>query len=296
MSTTRSRRRLSKSIPDIPGPVRDTRRPKLTFPGGACDCHAHIFGPETKLLPKTHFVPPDCPLPDYLRMLRTIGCERAVLVQPSVYGTDNSAIAAAIRSGALALRGVAVVSENVTDRELEDLHAAGFRGIRINVASGTPGLKLEHAPRLGARIKPLGWHLQFYLNFHPEHEAELGRLPVNVVIDHFGRIPAADGVTAPRFQALLRLLRREHCWAKLMGPYFVSDEYPRYPDLVPLAQAMVQAAPERVLWGTDWPHPSARQKMPNDGDLADMLTEWVPNDAQRNRILVDNPQRLYGFN
>lgn len=228
-------------------------------------------------------------------MLRTIGCERAVLVQPSVYGTDNSAIAAAIKSGAFALRGVAVVSENVTDQELEDLHAAGFRGIRINVASGTRGLKLEHAPRLAERIKPFGWHLQFYMNFRPEHRAELGRLPVNVVIDHFGRIPTSGGLDAPAFQALLRLLRREHCWAKLMGPYFVSDANPRYPDLSPFAQAMVKAAPDRIVWGTDWPHPSARQKMPNDGDLADLLSDWVSDEAQRKRVLVDNPQRLYGF-
>jgi predicted TIM-barrel fold metal-dependent hydrolase len=228
-------------------------------------------------------------------MLRTIGCERAVLVQPSFYGTDNSAIAAAIKSGAFALRGVAVVSENVTDQELEDLHAAGFRGIRINVASGTPGLKLEHAPRLAERIKPFGWHLQFYMNFRPEHGAELGRLPVNVVIDHFGRIPTSGGLDAPAFQALLRLLRREHCWAKLMGPYFVSDANPRYPDLSPFAQAMVKAAPDRIVWGTDWPHPSARQKMPNDGDLADLLSDWVSDEAQRKRVLVDNPQRLYGF-
>lgn len=230
-----------------------------------------------------------------MRTLRTIGCERAVLVQPSVYGTDNSMIADAIKSGTFPLRGVAVVSEDIADRALEDLHAAGFRGIRINTASGTPGLKLEHAPRLAARIKPLGWHLQFYMNFHPEFEAQLAKLPVNIVIDHFGRIPAAGGVGAPRFQALLRLLRRGHCWAKLMGPYFVSDTNPRYPDLVPFAQAMVKAAPERVVWGTDWPHPSAREKMPNDGDLADMLAEWVPDEAQRKRILVDNPQRLYGF-
>jgi predicted TIM-barrel fold metal-dependent hydrolase len=266
------------------------------FPPGATDCHAHIFERGAKLLPQTHFVPPLCPLPDYITMLRTIGCERAVLVQASVNGTDNSAIAAAIKSGAIPLRGVAVVSEQVTDRELEDLHAAGFRGIRINVASGTPGLKLEHAPRLAQRIKSLGWHLQFYMNFHPEHEALLGRLPVNIVIDHFGRVPTSSAFKSPAFEALLRLLRHDHAWAKLMGPYFVSDAFPRYPDLVPFAQAMVKAAPERVVWGTDWPHPSAREKMPNDGDLADMLAEWVPDDAQRTRILVDNPRRLYGFN
>jgi len=228
-------------------------------------------------------------------MLRTIGCERAVLVQPSVYGTDNSMIANAIKSGTFPLRGVAVVSGGIADRALEDLHAAGFRGIRFNTASATKGLEFEDAPRLAERIKPLGWHLQFYLNFTPEIGEQLARLRVNVVIDHFGRVPTSGGLDSPAFRALLELLRRDHVWAKLMGPYFVSDAFARYPDLVPFAQAMVNAAPDRILWGTDWPHPSAREKMPNDGDLADLLAEWVPDEAQRKRILVDNPQRLYGF-
>lgn len=285
--------------PNIPAPIRETRRPKINFPPRACDCHAHIFGPQTRfrLLPKTHFVPPECLLADYLRMLRTIGCERAVLVQPSVYGTDNAALTEALKSGLFEMRGVAVVAEDVTDRELEDLHAAGFRGIRINTASATPGLKLEHAVRLAERIKPLGWHLQFYADFRamPELEQHLARLPVNIVIDHFGRIATSDGLSAAPFKALLNLLRREHCWAKLMGPYFISDAMPLYPDIVPYAQAMINAAPDRVLWGSDWPHPSAREKMPNDGDLADMLLDWAPDEAQRRKILVDNPQRLYCF-
>jgi predicted TIM-barrel fold metal-dependent hydrolase len=285
--------------PNIPRPVAAARKPKVRFPPRACDCHAHIFGPATrfKVLPGSHFVPHDCPLDDYLRMLRTIGCERAVLVQPSVYGTDNTAIAEALQSGRLEMRGVAVVAADVSDKELEKLHATGYRGIRINTASGTPGLKLEDAPRLAARIKPLGWHLQFYSNLRetPEIEDVLARLPVNVVIDHFGRILTAEGLNAPAFQALLRLLRREHCWAKLMGPYFISDAVPHYPDIVPFARAMVEAAPDRVVWGSDWPHPSAKEKMPDDGDLADMLFDWVPDEVQRKRTLVDNPARLYGF-
>jgi 2-pyrone-4,6-dicarboxylate lactonase len=285
--------------PNIPAPIHDIRKPNLKFPPKACDCRAHIFGPANrfKLLRKTHFVPPDCLLADYIRMLRTVGCERAVLVQPSVYGTDNSAIIEALKSHAFDLRAIAVVAPDVTDRELESLHAIGFRGIRINTASGTPGLKLEHARALAERIKPLGWNLQFYVNFRetPELADQLARLPVNVVIDHFGRIATADGLNAPPFQALLALLRHEHCWAKLMGPYFISDAAPRYPDIVPFAQALVKAAPDRVVWGSDWPHPGARKKMPNDGDLADMLLDWVPDAAQRKRMLVDNPQRLYSF-
>ncbi len=283
--------------PDIPPPVRDTRAPRIRFPPHACDCHAHIFVPEAKLLPKTHFVPHDSLLSDYIRMLRVVGCERAVLVQPSVYGTDNTAIARALESGVFEMRGVAVVAQDVSDRELESLHSAGFRGIRINTASATPGLKLEHAAALAARIKPLGWHLQFFVNFRdmPAMADQLAKLPIDIVIDHFARISTADGLDAPPFQALLRLMRHEHCWAKLMGPYFISDAFPRYPDIVPYARAMIEVAPDRVVWGSDWPHPSAREQMPDDGDLADMLADWSPDEAQRRKILVANPQRLYGF-
>ena len=285
--------------PNMPRPIADTRRPKIKFPPKATDCHAHVFGPleRYKILPDTHFVPPVCPVEDYIRMLRTIGCERAVIVQPSVYGTDNSATEEALQSGAFQFRGVAVVAPDVTDKELERLHGIGFRGIRINTASATKGLKLEHAAQLAHRVKPLGWHLQFFVNFResPGMEAELAKLPIKIVIDHFGRIATKDGLEAPPFQALLRLLKRDHCYAKLMGPYFPSDAAPDYPDLTPFARAMVAAAPDRVVWGTDWPHPSAREKMPNDGDLADLLLEWVPDEAQRTRVLVTNPQKLYSF-
>jgi len=285
--------------PDIPAPAGNPHPPKIPFPAGACDCHAHIFGPQSRypLLPKTHFVPHENPLSDYVRMLRTLGCARGVLVQPSVYGTDNSLIVAALQSRTFDLRAVAVVAEDITDGELEALHAAGFRGIRINTASATPGLKLAHAPKLAARIKPLGWHLQFFVNLRdmPQMEEELARLQVNIVIDHFARIATADGLDAPPYQALLRLLGRDNCWAKLMGPYFISDAVPHYPDITPFARGMIEAAPDRVVWGSDWPHPSAREKMPDDGDLADMLDEWAPDAAQRKKILVDNPRRLYGF-
>ncbi len=285
--------------PNIPAPVRDTRRPRIKFPPGACDCHAHIFGPAIryKVLPNSHFVPPDCLLADYIGMLRAIGCGRVVLVQPSVYGTDNAAMNEALKSRVFDLRAVAVVSPAITDRELEDLHVIGFRGIRINVASEVPGLNLDHARTLAKRIKPLGWHLQFHANLRktPELAEHIAKLSVDVVIDHFGRIVTAEGVDAPPFRALLALLRYDHCWAKLMGPYFISDAAPSCRDIVPFAKALAKTAPDRVLWGTDWPHPAARANMPDDGDLADMLLDWVPDEAQRRKMLVDNPRRLYGF-
>jgi predicted TIM-barrel fold metal-dependent hydrolase len=233
-------------------------------------------------------------------MLRTIGCDRAVLVQPSVYGTDNSAMIAALRSGVFAFRGVAVVEENISDRELEDLHAAGVRGVRINLASDTPGLTLAQAPRLAKRLKALGWHLQFFMDLRKLGDAEekLGSLDIDIVIDHFGRVRADDGVESPAFRTLLRLLNRDNVWAKLIGPYFLSTSAPGYPNVTPLARALVAAAPDRCVWGTDWPHPAVGRldvPMPNDGDLADMIPEWIPDEAQRTRVLVANPAKLYQF-
>ncbi len=285
--------------PDIPAPVATARTPKVRFPAKSCDCHAHIFGPQDQypLLPKTHFVPHVNPLADYVGMLGILGCERGVLVQPSVYGPDNSLIIEALEAKTFDLRAIAVVAADISDRELEDLHAVGFRGIRINTASGTPGLKLADAPRLAERIKPLGWHLQFYVDLRvmPQIEQELAKLSINIVIDHFARISTTEGLEAPAFKALLRLVNRDNCWAKLMGPYFISDDAPRFADTTPFAQAMIKAAPDRLVWGSDWPHPSAREKLPDDGDLADLLFAWAPDEARRKKILVENPRRLYGF-
>jgi predicted TIM-barrel fold metal-dependent hydrolase len=244
------------------------------------------------------YIPPDATPEQYARMLRTIGCDRAVLVQPSVYGTDNSCMLAALRSGVFPFRGVAVIDESISDAQLQEMHESGVRGVRINLASATPGLTLAHAPRLAARLKALGWHLQFFMDLRklPDAEEKLGSLKIDIVIDHFGRVRADDGTSAPAFQTLLRLVRRDNVWAKLIGPYFLSDQAPRFPDVTSLAQAVVQAAPERAVWGTDWPHPAAHGNlMPNDGVLADLVAEWIPDEAQRKKVLVENPARLYGF-
>lgn len=285
--------------PTIAGPALDTRAPGVKFPPGACDCHAHVFGPQDRFpyAQNAAYIPPDAPPDAYVRMLRTIGCERAVLVQPSVYGTDNSAMLDAMRSGVFAFRGVAVIDRDIDDRELEDMHAAGVRGVRINLASATPGLTLDDAMRLAPRLKALGWHLQFFLDLKkmPDADERLGGLPIDIVIDHFGRVSAAAGLDAPPFRTLLKLVARDNCWAKIMGPYFVSANIPVYDDVAPFARAVVAAAPERVVWGSDWPHPSPQGPMPNDGYLADLLANWVPDDVRRRKVLVDNPARLYGF-
>jgi predicted TIM-barrel fold metal-dependent hydrolase len=261
-----------------------------------------VFGPQARFpyLPDASYIPHDATPEDYARMLRAIGCDRAVLVQPSVYGTDNSAMIAALRSGVFAFRGVAVVEDNVSDSELQDMHDAGVRGIRINLASDTPGLTLAQAPALAKRLKAMGWHLQFFMDLRKIADAEekLGGLDIDIVIDHFGRSQAEDGVQSPALQTLVRLVKRENVWAKLIGPYFLSSAAPGYANVTPLARALVAAAPDRMLWGTDWPHPAVGRlgmPVPNDGDLADMIPEWIQDQGVRKRVLVDNPARLYQF-
>jgi 2-pyrone-4,6-dicarboxylate lactonase len=288
--------------PTLSGPDPNTRKPGWKMPPGACDCHAHVFGPQEGFpyLPGAAYIPPDATPEQYARMLRTIGCERAVLVQPSVYGTDNSCMVAALRSGVFAFRGVAVVDETIGERELRDLHDAGVRGVRINLASATPGLTLAQAPKLAPKLKALGWHLQFFMDLRtlPDIEKKLGALDIEIVIDHFGRVRTEDGMTAPGFQTLLHLVRRENVWAKLIGPYFLSNRSPKFPDVTPFAQAVVAACPDRTVWGTDWPHPAVKHlgvPMPNDADLADIALDWIPDEAQRKKTLSDNPARLYQF-
>jgi 2-pyrone-4,6-dicarboxylate lactonase len=286
--------------PDIPAPVAPTRGPAVRLPPGATDCHAHVFGPQHAypLLADTHFVPQETPWPDYAAMLHSLGFERAVLVQPSVYGTDNTAIEHALAmAGDIALRAVAVVAPDVPTAELERLHALGFRGVRMNTASATRGLGMEQARRLAPRLRELGWHLQVYADFHAEPDIcnALTDLPVPLVIDHMGRLRAEAGVHSPGFRALLTLLAKQNCWAKLSAPYFLSDAFPLYEDIGPIARAMIACAPDRIVWGSDWPHASAREKMQADAELVDILDQWVPDDAARHRILVDNPARLYCF-
>ena len=284
--------------PTIPGPDPAPKPPRTPFPPGACDCHSHVFGPQDAFpyLPNAAFIPPDASPRDYARMLRTIGCQRAVIVQPSIYGTDNRCMVAALTSGTFNFRGVAVVDIKASDRELELLHRAGVRGIRINLSSKTPGIPLDQALGLAVRIKPLGWHLQFFLRVGqvPSLEQVIAQIPVPCVIDHFGHAPATGGLESPEFGILLRLARLGHVWFKLIGPYRISTQGPLYPDVAPLALALVAAAPDRCVWGTDWPHPNTAY-MPNDGDLADALAEWLPDPGTRRRVLVDNPGRLYGF-
>jgi predicted TIM-barrel fold metal-dependent hydrolase len=247
-------------------------------------------------VPNASYIPPDALPHDYVRMLRTLGCQRAVLVQPSVYGTDNRCLVAALISGAFDFRGVAVVDVGVGEAELATLHHAGVRGVRINVASTTGVLTMDQAPRLAERIRPFGWHLQFFVHIggSPALATAIARLPVPCVIDHFAHVKATGGLDGAAFRALLGLAHLPHVWFKLTGAYRISTRGPVYPDVAPLARALVAAAPDRCVWGTDWPHPNTPY-MPNDGDLADVLSAWLPDATIRQAVLVDNPARLYEF-
>lgn len=282
----------------IEGPHAPNKRPRVAVPTGACDCHAHVFGPQQQYpyLPGASYIFPEATTQDYVDMLTSIGCSRAVLVQPSVYGTDNRCMLDAMASGLFDFRGVVVVEPSISDAELRELDRAGVRGIRINVASETAGLGMAEAPALAARIADMGWHLQFFVDIDrtPGFHEDIARLPVPCVIDHFGHLHAADGLASPAAQALLRLTQLDHVWFKLSGGYRISRQPAPFPEVAPLAQAVLAAAPDRCVWGSDWPHPVV-ESMPHDADLIDALASWAPDAALRARVLSSNPARLYGF-
>lgn len=280
------------------------RRPRLAFPAGACDCHAHILGPAARhaYAPDRVYTPPDCLLPDYRAMLAALGVERAVLVQPSVYGTDNTVMLAALRALGPAARGVAVTGASVDDAQLAAMHGAGVRGLRVNVVDVRPGQGKGIVPvaglrALAGRIAPLGWHLELlaHVDEWPGLDRDLADFPVPVVFGHLGYLPARKGTADAGFRALLRLMAAGRAWAKLTGPYRLTPQPLPYPDVVPLAQALLEAAPGQVVWGSDWPHVMLKGPMPNDGDLADLLPGWIPDAQTRRAVLVGNPARLYGF-
>lgn len=291
-------------IPICDGPDLSPRKPKLKAPPGAVDCHAHIFGPVERypFSPKRLFTPPDTTVAQYRALLATLGVERAVLVTPSVYGMDNERQLDALTEMKGAWRGVAVVPTDVSEAELARLHKAGFRGVRVNLFAKS-GLLLDDLEAIATRVADFRWHVQLHADARnlAELAPRLRKLPVDVVFDHIGHVPAAAGVDNPGFQALVALMREGGFWAKLSAPYRLSElPYP-YDDVTPFAKALIAAAPDRLVWGSDWPHPAvpghmpANFVMPNDGDLLDILALWTADPALQKKILVDNPRHLYDF-
>ena len=266
------------------------------------DCHAHVCGHESRYPYSPHrlYTPEDALPTDYRRLLDSLGMERGVLVQPSIYGTDNRALLDALAQDPVRLRGVAVVSWDISAKELEKLHAQGVRGVRQNIVDLKDGkgvLPLDALKSLAKRIQPLGWHVEFLMHVDefPQLDRQLADFPVDVVFGHLGYVPASKSPAAPGFQALLRLMRDGKAWVKLTAPYRLTTSAMPYADTDVFAQALVDAAPGRLVWGTDWPHVFIKTAMPEDKKLLALLEHWVPNKALRKRVLVDNPAQLYGF-
>jgi predicted TIM-barrel fold metal-dependent hydrolase len=282
----------------IAGPDPDPITPSVTLPANACDSHCHIFGPGDLFPyhPNRSYTPPDATKDDLRALHDHLGISRAVIVHASCHGTYMDATLDAIAHSGGRYRGTSIVDPAITDQELRRLHDGGIRAVRFNFVK-----HLESVPdpavvkRMAERVKPLGWHLVVHLD-----AADIGELspmllglPVPFVIDHMARVKAADGLDQAPFRTLLDLMQHDSAWVKICGGERISSG-PPFHDAVPFAQALIAAAPDRVLWGTDWPHPNVKN-MPNDGGLVDLFGLYAPDDATRQRVLVDNPSRLYFF-
>ncbi len=273
--------------------------PQVPVPDGATDCHFHVYDARHPTAAKTVLRHGDASTEDYRALQRRLGMARGVLVQPSAYGADNRLHLAALQDlGTERFRMVAVVDPDVRDAELRRLHAAGVRGVRFNLTQPGP-LALGDLEPMARRLAELGWHCQ--LNMRPDQvvaaERVLLRLPCRIVFDHLGRIRDPGGPDADAFAAIRRLLDHGRAWVKLSGAYITSREGPPgYADAGAVAVAFATAAPERMLWGSDWPHPTKPAgRKPDDARLLDLLADWVPNEDARRRVLVDNPAEVYGF-
>jgi 2-pyrone-4,6-dicarboxylate lactonase len=273
------------------------RKPRFKLPPGATDAHCHVFGPAAKFpyAPGRRYTPEDAPK-EMLRALHDhLGVERSVIVQASCHGSDNAAMLDCIASDPKRYRGVAIVDDTFTDKNYDALHAGGVRGVRFNFVKhlgGAPDMAVFD--RVMDRIKGRGWHVVLHLDA-PDIiplSPMIKRLPLPFVVDHMGRVPAKDGVDQPPLRALLELSRLENCWIKVCGAERIS--MPPYDAAIPIAHALVQAAPQRVLWGTDFPHPNATHEA-DEADLVDLVPQYAPDALAQQRLLVDNPAKLYGF-
>jgi Predicted metal-dependent hydrolase of the TIM-barrel fold len=286
------------TVPMCLAPFSEQAPASFVIPANACDTHAHVISPDTQAYPfvaDRTYTPPPADEGQYLKMLDEQGMQRGVLVQISVYGKDNRYMLHVLRRHPKRLRGVAVVDAEVSDTELESMHEAGVRGVRLNVLF-KGGVGFDEMERLAHRIKDYGWHMQFLMDVSqlPELMPMMMRLPVPGVLDHMGHSPAAQIASTEGGRAMLDLLQHHGWWVKLSGAYRVSDRFDDFADVTPWAQTLVETAPERCLWGSDWPHVHI-PKMVDTGKLRNQFAAWVPDDALRRQILVENPARLYDF-
>jgi len=277
-----------------------TIAPGISVPDGACDTHIHVYGPPDQYpsVSTTPFPVPDAPAAAFRKsMMEGLGIERAVVVQPSAYGKDNSCTLDAVAELGPSARAVVVVDTETTDEDLQRMTGAGARGIRFHMLPGGV-LPWDILEEMAARIHAFGWHVQLQMDGRdlPEREEMLLGLPGTLVVDHTGKFLEPVGTDHPGFRTLLRLVDTGRVWVKLSAPYETSKTgAPDYSDVGTLARALIAAAPERMVWASNWPHPSAQDNLPDDGALMATILGWMGDDATRRRILADNPAELYGF-
>ncbi len=284
--------------------------PVFEVPRGACDCHTHVFGPVDKFpySSRRRYTPGDASITDLEALHRALHIDRVVVVHPSPYEADNPCTVDAVRRMGGRARGVAVIDDKTSAQELSDMHAAGIRGVRVNLETygeADPAVAGRALRQAAERVAPLGWHVQTYTNLRTIaalHNAILA-LPTTLVVDHFGRPKAAEGLGQAGLGALLALLRSGKVYVKISAAYRISL-LTDYSDVAPIARAMIEANPDRIVWGTDWPHPGAAKRDPaviepfrpeDDGTALNRLAGWTKSSEELRKILVDNPVRLYQF-
>lgn len=275
------------------------KKPDFVLPAGAVDAHCHVFGPaaEFPFAPERKYTPCDAGKEKLFELRDFLGFDRNVIVQATCHGRDNRALVDACRSAGDKARGIASIGPQATDDELADMDAAGVRGVRFNfvkrLVDATPK---EVFLGIAEKIKELGWHIVVYFEAQDLEELQpfLEQLPTTIVVDHMGRPDVAKGVDHPDFQRFLQLMAdNENVWSKVTCPERLSVQGPPYDDVVPFCAAVVERFPDRVLWGTDWPHPNMKSHMPDDGALVDFIPKFARTPEQQQKLLVDNPMRLY---
>ena len=283
----------------IAGPDQNPVRPSVKLPQGTCDSHCHIFGPEERFPyhPNRSYTPPDAGKEKLKELHDHLGIDRAVIVHASCHGTYMDATLDAIASSGGKYRGTSIVDPSITDENLHRLHEGGIRAARFNFVKHLESVPTpEDLNRMADRVKEMGWHLVVHLDAVDITELSplLLSLSVPFVIDHMARVKASDGLDQAPFKTLLELMQHDSSWVKICGGERVSSSEPPFHDAIPFAQALIATAPERVLWGTDWPHPNVRI-MPNDGELVNLFGEYTSDPVVQKQILIDNPDRLYFY-
>lgn len=274
------------------------KKPDIELPARACDTHCHVFGPADRFpySPASSYIPVDAPKEVLFQRHKFLGIDRAVIVQASCHGTDNAAMLEAVRTGGDAYRGIAILAPDVSEAQLAAMHEIGVRGVRFNFVKRLKARQPEAVRwKIIEKISRFGWHIVVYLE--PEDLSDvrdfLSRIPMPVVIDHMARLPMDKGAQSAEFEAVAQLLADDRFWIKVTGPERLSKEGPPYNDTHEVSRALMRLAPDRVLWGTDWPHPNMTTHVPDEGILVDRIGIICEDEDQRQALLVDNPTRLY---